>query len=132
MILKNSRHERFAQLVASGRSQAESYRAVFPASRQWSNQSVAESASKLSAKIAPRLAALKEAGATKAIVTKVEVCEWLSGVVRSQDGQGGGLAARLQAAGLLGKLLGWYAEERHDVTFRFKPDDKVLAVLRGG
>ena len=39
-VLKNARHERFAQLVASGKTQADAYREVWPKSMRWKDSSV--------------------------------------------------------------------------------------------
>ena len=38
--LKNSRHEKFAVLVANGKTQADAYREVYPSSRGWKDESV--------------------------------------------------------------------------------------------
>jgi phage terminase small subunit len=73
--------EVFAQLVASGRSQAEAYRTAYPAAKKWKPESVYPEASKLMAdpKVSTRVAVLRtevqlrvieEAAVTPAFVTR--------------------------------------------------------------
>ena len=132
-VLQNNRHERFCQLVASGKSQSDAYRQVYPKSKGWKEDAVHVRASELAGKVSVRgrVTELKEAGATKAVMNKVEACILLSKITRSPDGDGGGMASRLAAIGLLAKLLGWYEPEKHDVTHRIPPDIETLTVLQG-
>ena len=54
--------ERFARMVASGKSQSEAYRQAYPGSQKWLAKSVHERASALAnrAKVAARIAGLRE------------------------------------------------------------------------
>ena len=57
--LKNALHERFAQLVVSGKSKSEAYREVYPKSREWADKDVHTEASRLYPKVSPRVQALQ-------------------------------------------------------------------------
>lgn len=60
------RQERFARMVASGKSQSEAYRQAYPGSQKWLAKSVHERASALAnrAKVAARVAAMNETAPT--------------------------------------------------------------------
>ena len=151
--LRNSRHEAFARLLVQGKSQAEAYRELFPASRRWKADSVHEKASKLGAKVRPRVAEIQQEGVSKAILTRNELAEYLSRVIRTPVGEVGPdsplvqeysadksgirvrMVSKIAAVSELAKLMGWYAPEKTDFTFRFKPDLAVferLSVAAGG
>ena len=139
MTLTNNRHERFCQLVASGKSQSDAYRQVYPKSKGWKEDAVHVRASELAGKVSVRVGELKEAGANRAVMTKIECCEVLTRIIRSPDGDGGGMASRLAAIGILSKLMGYYAPEKIEQEVRFAPDEAVatrigaeLARLRDG
>ncbi|MCB2141465.1 hypothetical protein KQH29_00835 [bacterium] len=87
-------------------SMAAAYREHYPGARQWKAQSVAESASKLAAKIAPRIEWLKEQAAHEEIVSLIEVKKLLSGIIR--DGSEPTMA-RLGAVDRMAKLERWDA-----------------------
>ena len=130
MILKNNRRERFCQLVASGKSQSDAYREVYPRSMRWKEEAIHVRASELAGKVSVRVGELKEAGATRAVMTKIECCELLSKIIRSPDGDGGGMVSRLAAIGILSKMMGFYAPEKIEQTQHFPPDEKMIAFLR--
>lgn len=67
--------ERFAQLVATGLSQAEAYRQAYPASQKWKPDSVHQAASKLMAdpKVSPRVDELLAAAADRAELSASEI-----------------------------------------------------------
>lgn len=147
--LKNSRHERFSVLVASGMTQADAYREVYPQSRRWKDESVHERASKVSAKVLPRIEQLKQAVADGAVIERQEVVRLLADILRTPVG---GLTAdsplcqevedisfgetsrrkvkmpsKLQAADILCKMLGFYAPQKVEGEIRFSPDEAVAA-----
>lgn len=63
--------ERFAQEVASGKSQAEAYRIAYPRSSQWKQSTVHQKASTLMAnrKVLERVAALQRSAAEKSVLS---------------------------------------------------------------
>ncbi len=72
--LINQRHELFAMLITVGKNgvplnQSDAYREVSPQSRRWTNQSVYEKASKLAAKLRPRIDALKQQIVARSMLT---------------------------------------------------------------
>lgn len=145
--LKNARHERFAQLLVEGRSQADAFREVCPGSQRWKDESVHEKASKLAAKVRPRVATLQNAGVSKTILTRNELASYLSRVIVTPVGEVGPdsplvqtfeagasgvrvcMVSKIAACEQLAKLMGWYAPERADITFQFKPDANVYEAL---
>ena len=145
--LKNARHERFAQLLAEGQSQADAYRAVYPASRYWKADSLHHRASKVHAKVLPRVREMQQAGVSKTILTRNELAAYLSRVIVTPVGEIGRdsplvqsfeagvngvrvcMVSKIAACEQLAKLMGWYAPERADITFQFKPDANVFEAL---
>ena len=147
MTLKNTRHEAFARMLMEGRSQADAYRELFPVSRRWKADSVHEKASKLAAKVRPRVAELQQEGVSKAILTRNALAEYLSKVILTPVGEVGPdsplvqdysadksgirvrMVSKIAAVSELAKLMGWCAPEKTDFTFRFRPDAAVYEAL---
>lgn len=126
--LKNARHERFAQLVAAGRSQADAYREVYPRSRRWRDESVHERASKVNAKVVPRVLKLQESLATDAIADRDELAKSLTAFIRGGHNKP---MEWLSAIDRLARLMGYFAPDKQEIReFRFKPDAEVLELLR--
>lgn len=115
--LKNTRHERFAQLIIEGRSQADAYREVYPQSARWKDKTVHEQASRLAhdGKVSARIQALQEAAASRAVVTKRELQERLSRQLRELD-EAGEIEGMVKVAALLAKVSGY--EAARNVTLR--------------
>ena len=86
--LKNVRHEKFAQLVAAGMTQADAYREVYPRSRGWTAKTVREHGSKLAAIVAERVDELRRIAASEAVCTVREIQERLSRQFRALDEAG--------------------------------------------
>ena len=147
--LKNARHERFAQLIAAGRSQADAYRQVYSRSRGWADTSLHPKASELAGKVSARVTELQRVGVSMAIMTRNELAGYLSKVIKTPIGELGPdsplvleyeagdkckrvrMVSKIAAADLLCKLMGWYAEERHEVRFSFKPDADFFPSVLG-
>ena len=143
--LNNPRHERFAQLVAEGRSQADAYRETFPQSKRWKDESVHVKASRVMAKVGPRVRELQEDLAKRSVIQKEEAIKFLSDVVRTPIGEIGpdsplaqgyergkdGLRVsyvnKLAAIEQLAKLLGWYAPQKVESDVRISTDESVAA-----
>lgn len=123
--LKNPRHERFAVLVANGKTQADAYREVYPQSRLWKDESVHERASKVSAKVLPRVRELQEVLAERSAIEKAEVVNALAKVVRTAELD---KVPLIGAVSELAKLMGWYAPVKQQVEqeFSWKPDEAVM------
>ena len=62
-------HEEFARLLALGHSQSAAFRKVWPHSRCWQPESVHTAASRMAAKVAPRVAVLAAIASAEAHVT---------------------------------------------------------------
>lgn len=107
--LENPRHERFAQELAQGISQRRAYRAAFPRSEKWKDETVDSKASALakSDKVSARVKELQEASASKAIKTARERKEWLSEVMDSENEE---MQHRLKACDMLNRMDGSYTE----------------------
>lgn len=150
-VLKNARHERFAQIVASGKTQADAYRTVFPASRKWKDDNAVHSnASQMRTKVAQRVAEIQAASAEKITITKARAINILADaltaspkdvnsdskfaqemVVNPVTGQVTiRLPSKTAAFAELAKALGWYEPERIQQEVRIAPDPDTLNVLR--
>ena len=151
-VLKNARHERFAQIVASGKTQADAYRTVFPSSRKWKDSAVHVKGSELAGKVKGRIDELLQAKADDGIATREELARFLTKTVRTPVGDvddksdlaqevevrasGDGVTTRVKmpskiaAASELAKLRGYYAPEQVQTTIRIEPDPDTLDVLR--
>lgn len=79
--------ERFAQEVASGKSQAEAYRIAYPRSLKWKPATVWESASRAMAdrKVAARVDVIREELAQKGLWTREDSARALIGVINKPD-----------------------------------------------
>ena len=82
-----SQQERFAQEVASGKSQSEAYRVAYPKSLFWTPGSVANQANKLMGHpdISPRIAAIRAELAEKGLWTREQSVRALVRVVENPD-----------------------------------------------
>lgn len=146
--LKNPRHEKFALAVASGKTQSDAYREVYPASRRWKDKSVHEKASAFMVKVKPRVQELQQAVAEKVVIEKAHILGFLKDVVFTPIGNVHDqsllaescminkdgeciirMPSKLGAADMINKMLGYYAPEKTDHTLRFKPDEKVINLL---
>lgn len=112
--LANARHERFAQLVVAGRSQADAYREVYPRSAGWKDKTVWEKASRLAGKVGARVSALQRAAADAAVCSAREMQERLSRQFRALD-EAGEVEAMVKVGALLAKLTGAEAATRLEV-----------------
>lgn len=150
MTLKNPSHERFAQLVASGKSQSDAYREVYPRSRQWRDESVHERASKVNAKVLPRLQEIQAATAEKVAVDKARLVAFLIEVVETPADQVGSGSKLLQkyrinadgstvvempnkidAVDKISRLLGFYEPDKQEICDRrIEPDPEILSILQ--
>ena len=149
--LKNSRHEKFAVLVASGKTQADAYREVFPGSRKWKTGNAVDSkASALAAKVRQRISELQAKVAAAAVVDRATALTVLSEILlKCPDDVTGKarfaqemtidpvtgkvtirLPSKIAAFDALAKVFGWYAPQKVDGEFRFKPDGPVFDRLR--
>src|SRR4051812_31921562 len=106
-----SRQERFAQLIASGKCQAEAYREAYPKSREWNVSALYPAASRMMAKskVRARVAALRVAVPGVVQCSLAEHIQELSrlkhvAVARSN------LAAAIRAEELRGRASGLYVE----------------------
>ena len=108
--LENPRHERFAQELAQGISQRKAYRAAFPASERWKDETVDSKASKLAkdGKVLARVKELQEAAASKAVKTARQRKEWLSAVM---DDDAEEMQHRLKACDMLNRMEGEYTDK---------------------
>ena len=108
--LNNVRHEKFAQCIANGLSQRKAYRAAFPNSVKWKDETVDSKASVLAKndKVLERLRELAEETSRKAIMTATERKEWLTKIIRSQYDE---TKDKLKAVDLLNKMEGSYIEK---------------------
>lgn len=137
--LKNVRHEKFAQLVAAGMTQADAYREVYPRSRGWTAKTVREHGSKLAAIVAERVDELRRIAASEAVCTVREIQERLSRQFRALD-EAGDVDGLVKVGALLAKVTGAESATRVEVrdggvTADYRPPPAVARLgdeeLRG-
>ena len=123
--LKNPRHERFAVLVANGKTQADAYREVYPRSRAWKDEAVHVKVSELAGRVSVRVRELQEVLAERSAIDKTEVVNALAKVVRNAELD---KVPLIGAVSELAKLMGWYAPVKQQVEqeFNWKPDEAVM------
>lgn len=91
-MLKNARHEHFAQLVASGMSHSEAFRKTHNVNGS-TDKTIWENASKLASKVLPRIEEIKQELVNKYTWTREQSVEALKAVVQSPDKQSDVIAA---------------------------------------
>ena len=146
--LRNSRHEAFARLLVEGRSQADAYREIYPASQRWKDVSLHPMAANLARKVCTRVAELQTAVAEKVCIEKAEGLSILAEILRTpaskvskdsrivqvfEAGEKGVrivIPSKIAAFAELAKSCGWYAPEKQEREFHFKPDEKIMRFLR--
>lgn len=108
--LQNARHEKFAQGIASGLSQRKAYRAAFPNSVKWKDETVDVKASELKKndKVLVRLEELAKQTTSKAVMTITQRKEWLSELIESTEEE---TKDKLKAVDILNKMDGAYVEK---------------------
>lgn len=111
-ILKNSRHEKFAQLIASGTSQAAAYEAAGYCPKSQNALYADSSALVRIPKVAERIAELKERTETKSAISRDEVVAILAEYARIYPGPKYPHDIRLRAIAQLAKMCGWDSAEK--------------------
>ena len=108
--LKNVRHEKFAQEIAMGTSQRKAYRAAFPSSLKWKDETVDAKASALAKndKVLTRIKELQAASTSSAVKTATQRKEWLSQIMGDECED---MNHRLKACDMLNKMDGSYTEK---------------------
>ena len=109
-VLKNERHEMFCRELAKGISQRKAYRAAFPNSEKWKDNTVDARACELAkdSKIIVRLQELQEEATSNAVKTATQRKEWLSKVM---DDDAEYMQNRLKACDMLNKMDGSYTDK---------------------
>ncbi|MBO5908885.1 MAG: terminase, partial [Clostridia bacterium] len=108
--LNNERHEKFVRGLANGLSQRNTYRAAFPKSVNWKDNTIDARACELAknSKVLARLEELRAAATSKAVKTAIQRKEWLSEVM---DNQSEDMQHRLRACDMLNKMEGEYTDK---------------------
>ena len=108
--LKNVRHEKFTQELAKGLSQRVAYRAAFPKSVHWKDNTVDARACELAkdGRVLVRLKELREAATSSAVKTATQRKEWLSQVMDNESEE---MQHRLKACDMLNKMEGEYTDK---------------------
>lgn len=108
--LNNVRHEKFAQCIAGGMSQRKAYRAAFPRSENWKDETVDSKASVLakSEKVLERLKELADISTNAAIMSATERKKWLTRIMESDEEE---TKEKLKACDILNKMEGSYIEK---------------------
>ena len=144
-VLKNPRHEKFALLVASGKTQSDAYREVYPKSLKWQDKDVHVRASVLNARVVQRVKELQQIAAANARISLDELVEIMAEIVRTpgdavpdgarivqevREGKFGStkvIPSKVAAADFIAKVCGFYAPQKVEQEHRFAPDEAVAA-----
>lgn len=145
-LLKNTRHEAFAQLVAGGMKYSDAYRVICPRSMKWKNQKkLADHASVLAGRVRHRIVELQTVTASGLVASRQELAEFLTAIIRTpigdvsaesalaqehtkrsfgEDGEVETLKvpSKLDAVAQLCKLMGYNEPEKQEQTHRFEVD----------
>lgn len=105
--LKNVRHETFAQGIAAGQTQRTAYRAAYPKSINWKDETVDKRASELMKKgeVLGRIEELRKLTTSEAVMDITQRKEWLTKVVQNSKEK---TKDRLGALDMLNKMEGVY------------------------
>jgi hypothetical protein len=108
--LNNVRHEKFAQGLASGMSQRNAYRAAFPKSNRWKDETVDPKASALAKtdKVMARLKELAAQATSEAVMNAKQRKEWLTSIIRSEAEE---TKDKLKAVDILNRMDGEYVDK---------------------
>lgn len=129
--LKNIRHEKFAQYLGEGLSQRKAYRAAFPNSVNWKDDTVDAKASVLAKndKVLERLRELAAQSTTQAVMNAAQRKAWLTEIILSEDEE---TKDKLKACDLLNRMDGAYVDKLQvDTKINTGQLGNVLAQLRG-
>lgn len=105
--MSNAKNEKFAQGIFEGLSQRKAYRAAFPSSVKWKDETVDSKASVLANtdKVLERIRELQKESADDSILSVIERKRWLSELIESFDER---TENKLKALDLLNKMDGEY------------------------
>ena len=139
-ILQNARHERFAQLVASGKhSDMEAFKQA-----GYADESAHQNACRLRANesVAARIEELRARNAEKCQLSRDEAVQYLVEILKTPIGEVTAdhrlaqsydaksskveLPSKLGAMQLLAKMCGWQTPERHEIEHGFKEKQDSL------
>lgn len=128
-VLKNARHEAFAQKLASGADQTSSYMEVFPGSAKWQRRALSAQACKLAKVVSGRVSELQSISASDLIVSRQKMAERLSAIVMTEVDDIGASHV-LGAAALLTKLMGYDEPAKTVDVKRYEIDLEVRRRFR--
>lgn len=108
--LKSEKQEKFVQGLLNGLSQRKAYRAAFPSSAKWGDNTVDVKASQLANddKVMVRLQELREKATSQAVMSATKRKEWLTNLVNSENEE---TKDKLKAIDILNKMEGEYTEK---------------------
>ncbi len=128
-VLKNARHEAFAQKIASGMTASQAYMELFPKSRKWKERSLSATSAELAQMVRPRVQELQAVSATSIIVSRQQLAERLSKMVM-EDVEDINASHVLGAAALLTKLMGYDEPAKTVDVKRYEIDLEVRRRFR--
>jgi hypothetical protein len=120
-VLKNTKDERFAQLIAKGYTQADAYREVYFTGRA-KEESIYAKASEKAVKVRVRVKELQEEAASEAVCSAREMQERLSDMFRTAHKEGDRDGA-VKVGTLLAKITGAEAAAKIEVRNGGVTDD---------
>lgn len=107
-VLNNPRWEKFVQGLIKGVSQRQAYRAAFPRSKRWKDETVDTHASRLrnqNGKVVARYNELTEKAADDSVITSIERKQTLTKFIKDKDLSPND---KMKAIDLLNKMDGTY------------------------
>ena len=109
-VLKDSRHEAFAQEIASGKDAKSAYMKIYPSCKPASAKS---NSSRLLKKVQERVLFLKQQNAERSLFSRIDILQNLQEIVHSAKYD----ADKIRALELMAKMQG-FMENRMDIDIK--------------
>ena len=109
-VLRDSRHEAFAQEIASGKDAKSAYMKIYPSCKPASAKS---NSSRLLKKVQERVLFLKEQNAERSLFSRIDILQNLQEIVHSAKYD----ADKIRALELMAKMQG-FMENRMDIDIK--------------
>lgn len=112
------REEKFARLLVEGLSQSAAFRTVTPNAKGWKPDSIHQNASKLAAKVMPRVREMQEEAKDRALLSLEDHMKKLQ-ELRDKAAEDSTWASAITAEVKRGELMGYYVARSETVNTNF-------------
>lgn len=116
--MATGREEKFARLLVEGKSQSEAFRITHPHSKRWKPDSVHQNASKLAAKVWPRVQKMQDEAKERTLLTLEDHMKKLE-ELRDKAIADATWSSAISAEVKRGELMGFYVQRSESVNTNF-------------